>query len=512
MSGIPGCRVQRIVWLLISVLFLAACAGGPVATPIVIQDTSAESTLTALARPTVTPSGPTGTPTPTSTPYKRPTDDPVLPLNQPIVRVGDEVFTLGQFRQRVRYERFTALDNARRLIERVGLPNVNLATPGNNPNADTLAAIFNTLSSSDYFGHQVYDNMVRESIIRQEFKARGLVLDPKDVRDYWVRYLDMQLVPNVDAVLPKAEDDYIAMAISYSGMSREAIIQTAEAFVMALDLRPIIARERMGPLSMTQVKVRHILARTQADAEAALAQIKQGADFRLVACKYSTDAATRGKGGEVGYVRRGQFLPGAKNVDPIFDSSAGSIVGPLESPSGWYVVRVRDRRTNADGDAEADVQTILVATESLANEIKSRAQNGEDFGMLACMYSLDNNAGNGGELGYIDPNSLPDQVVQAVMASTGNSLLGPIATRDGVEIIQIEDRKVNVPKPGDIADAETKAFTAWQTDRASSNEVAALSDVWKQAIPGDPLPRDVSPLMREENLGLPTVQPGATPK
>src|SRR5947207_2509902 len=167
--------------------FLVACNARPVATPIVIQDTSGESTLTAAARPTTTPAGPSGTPTPTSTPYSRPTDDPALRLDQAIVRVGDEVFTLGQFRQRVRYERFAALDNARRLIERVGLEKLNFATPGENPTADSIAAIFNTLSNSSAFGYQVYDIMIRESIIRQEFKVRGLVIDPKDLRDYWVR-------------------------------------------------------------------------------------------------------------------------------------------------------------------------------------------------------------------------------------------------------------------------------------------------------------------------------------
>ncbi len=497
-------------WFIVTMLaFLAACAG-PVATPIVIQDTSGESTRTAMARPTNTRSGPTGTPTATSTSYARPTDDPALPLDQPILRVGDEVITLRQFRQRVRYERYAALDSARRLIERVGLEKLNFATSGENPTADSVAAIFNTLANANGFGRQVYDIMIRESIIRQEFKARSLAFDPKDLRDYWVRYLEMQQTPNVDAVLPQAQDEYLTTAMAYSGMPREAINEVFEAFVMGTDLRPVIAKERMGPLSVLQVKARRIVARTQADADAALARLKQGDDFRAVACQYSTDPATKGKAGAVGYVTRGQFLPGTKNVDAVFKAAPGEIVGPLQSPLGWYVVRVNNRRTNPDGDSESDVQAILVATETLANELKSRAQQGEDFAALACAYSLDSNAGNGGDLGYIDPGTLSQQAADAVRASTGNGLLGPLATNQGFEIILIEDRKINVPQPGDIAEAEVKAFTTWQTDKASSTYVAALSDVWKSAIPADPLPRDVSPLMREENFGLPTVQPVAT--
>src|SRR5258706_4779848 len=115
--------------LLLLCLFLSAC--GPAATPIVIQDNSGEATLTARAAPTRTPSGPTRTPTMTPTPYSRPTEDPALALDQPVVRVGDEMITLGQFRQRVRYERFAALDNARRLVERIGLDAFQQTT--NNP-------------------------------------------------------------------------------------------------------------------------------------------------------------------------------------------------------------------------------------------------------------------------------------------------------------------------------------------------------------------------------------------
>jgi parvulin-like peptidyl-prolyl isomerase len=509
MSRSPSVLVFSI---LVLTILLAACVGSaPVATPIVIQETSGESTLTAAVRPTSTRSGPTSTPTATATPYTRPTDDPTLALNQPIARVGDEVITLGQFRQRVRYERFAALDNARRLIERVGIDKLNFATSGENPTADSVAAIFNTLSNSNAFGFQVYDIMVRESIIRQEFKARGLPFDTKSLRDYWVRYLEMQTVPDVDAVLPKARDDYIATATNYSGMPREAITQIFEAFVMSLDLRSVIGKERIGPLSVLQIKARHILARTQADADSAMAQLKKGDDFRLVACQYSIDPATRGNGGEIGYITRGQSLPGAKSVDDIFKASTGDIVGPMQSSLGWYVVRIKDLRTNADGDAEADVLAILVATESLANDLKARAQKGEDFGMLACMYSLDRNAGNGGDLGYIDPARLSDAAAEAIRTSSDYGLFGPFSAAQGFEIVLVEDRKLEMPKPGDISDAEAKAFAAWQTERASSNYVAALNDVWKKAIPADPLPRDVSPLMREENFGLPTVAPTGQP-
>src|SRR5262249_8663372 len=89
-------------------------------------------------------------------------------------------------------------------------------------------------------------------------------------------------------------------------------------------------------------------------------------------------------------------------------------------------------------------------------------------------------------------------------------LFGPIQTKSGFYLILVTDRRVNVPKPEDVDKLRNQAFNDWQAQKASSSYVSALSDVWKTAIPGDPLPRDVSPLMREENFGLPTPNPPST--
>src|SRR5258706_15976517 len=108
---------------------ISAC--GPNATPVVIRDQRVSETRTAVLAPTLTPTGPTPVPTLTSTPYNRPTDDSSLELDRAVVRVGNQTITLGQFRQRVRFERFMSLDSARRLIEELGLPKL-LRDPAQN--------------------------------------------------------------------------------------------------------------------------------------------------------------------------------------------------------------------------------------------------------------------------------------------------------------------------------------------------------------------------------------------
>jgi parvulin-like peptidyl-prolyl isomerase len=497
------------VCLVVTLLALVAC--GPTVTPEVIRDFSRANTLTALARPSATPTGPTLTPTLTSTPYTRPTDPPALDLALPIVRVGEETITLGEFRARVRYERFAALDDARRTIEQVGLAQLNMATPGQNKVADALAGVFNTLANSKAFGYQVYDILVRESIIRQEFRARHLSFKDSDPHDYWIRRFGLQRAPDLDAALKQPLEDYLALATRYSGLSREAILGTAESYVMATLLRPIIAKEHTAAPQVVTIKMGHILTNTQADAEAALKQIHDGADFRGVACRLSIDPTARGKGGDLGYITRGGLVAGLENSDQVIQAAPGDIVGPLQSPSGWYIFRVNDKRKNADGDTEVRLQAIVVASQTLATDIKKQAAAGEDFAGLACAYSLDNTGGNGGELGFVGLETLPLEVARAIQATTANGLLGPIQTSAGFEIVQVEDRQVNIPKPADLDQAQNNAFTQWQNEQAASNRVTVLSDSWHDSIPDDPLPRQVAPFMIEENFGLPTPGPTATP-
>ncbi len=500
--------MRRLLCLILLVGLVSACA--PAATPEVIRYTSSAPTA---VTPSATPTGPTPTATNTSTPYTRPTDDQALRLDQPIVRIGDETITLGQYRQRVRFERFSALDNALRLIQRVGIDKFNfnqMGLEGNNPTAEQVAAVFNTLSNSSAFGYQVYDIMVRESIIRQEFNRRGMKLDPADVQGYWIRRLDLQKVPDINAALPKAEDDFIAQAMNYSGFSRDDILKLAEVQVMSADLRPVIGKENVTAPTVIEFKLHQLVTKSQTDAEAALAALKQGTDFRSVACQYSTDSATRGQGGDLGFKSRGKFLPDVSNPDAVFKANVGDLVGPVQSSLGWYVFRIKDQRKNADGDTELDVQSVLVASQSLANDVKSKAQQGQDFSMLACQYSLDSaTAGNGGDIGWTDPNTLPSDVAQTLKQTNPTGLIGPFSTPQGFMLLSVDDHRVNVPKPEDVDNAESQAYVDWQSKQASSKLVVALSEAWKDAIPTDPLPRDVSPIMREENFGLPTPLPTA---
>lgn len=101
-----------------------------------------------------------------------------------------------------------------------------------------------------------------------------------------------------------------------------------------------------------EIKVRHILftvqqganpAPAKKEAEAALAQLKAGADFAALAKKQSDDPGSKDKGGDLGYITR------QTNFDQTFLAAAfklkkGELSGLVQTSFGFHIIRVDDVR------------------------------------------------------------------------------------------------------------------------------------------------------------------------
>lgn len=97
-----------------------------------------------------------------------------------------------------------------------------------------------------------------------------------------------------------------------------------------------------------------------------------------------------------------------------------------------------------------------------------------------------------------------------LISETGTGLYGVVQTALGYELVEVSERKLEIPQPSDFERAQDKAFADWQASQLASSRVQGLSDAWREAIPEDPLPRQVAPFLVEENFGLPTLIPTGT--
>lgn len=96
-----------------------------------------------------------------------------------------------------------------------------------------------------------------------------------------------------------------------------------------------------------EIKARHILVKTEAQAQKLLDQIKSGADFSELAKKHSIDPAA-GQGGKLqlpsgtDWLPKGTFEKGFEHT--LFKIPVGEVGGPVKSQFGWHLLKVEDRR------------------------------------------------------------------------------------------------------------------------------------------------------------------------
>ncbi|WP_158932918.1 peptidylprolyl isomerase [Acidisphaera sp. S103] len=91
-----------------------------------------------------------------------------------------------------------------------------------------------------------------------------------------------------------------------------------------------------------EVRARHILVTTEAEARKVLEDLKKGADFATVARLVSKDPDAA-KGGDLGFFRREQVWPAFADV--AFSLQPGQIApNPVKNEFGWHVIKVEEKR------------------------------------------------------------------------------------------------------------------------------------------------------------------------
>jgi peptidyl-prolyl cis-trans isomerase C len=112
-----------------------------------------------------------------------------------------------------------------------------------------------------------------------------------------------------------------------------------------------------------RVRARHIVVKTEAEAMAARGRLLRSQDFARLADELNIDA-TKGKGGELGWIRQGLMVPAFERavfglrvgeIGPIVQTSYGFHIGQVEEidaakPKPYELVAVQVRQRVVDGE------------------------------------------------------------------------------------------------------------------------------------------------------------------
>ena len=168
-------------------------------------------------------------------------------------------------------------------------------------------------------------------------------------------YLDNHAPPAAVGEDPAARSRWASRAVMTAvlarqeagrrGLADESDLPTVVADELVGDGTPLAAevqayfeRNRGRYELPEQRRVRHLLCESDEKACSMAEKARSGQPLSDLARQFSTDAGSRGAGGDLGLLRRGE-LAGAVE-DLVFAAETGQVLGPVRSPFGWHVLMV----------------------------------------------------------------------------------------------------------------------------------------------------------------------------
>jgi peptidyl-prolyl cis-trans isomerase SurA len=205
------------------------------------------------------------------------------------------------------------------------------------------------------------------------------------------------------------------------------------------------------------VHLRHILlniapgeaavAAARAKIDTLLKRVRSGEDFAKLARMYSEDPGSAAKGGELGFIQRGDFVK--EFEETAFALQSGEISEVVRTQFGFHIIEFIDRRGE-----KVNARHILIRVATSADDEKAAAalagQLRDDilagkisFEDAAKKYSTDQTTNEkGGDLGWFEADQL--QVVafrEAAKTLQPGELSQPLKTQYGVHLVRLEERR-----------------------------------------------------------------------
>lgn len=232
--------------------------------------------------------------------------------------------------------------------------------------------------------------MKADRVKRKKFPG-GIKVSDKEVKEFYNLYKDS---------LPKAREEYEISNIS--------IIRKVT------DDEKLLAKEK---------------------AQLILDSILKGADFSEMAKRHSVDFQSAKEGGNLGYARRGMFVPAFE--DMAYSLKPGEISPLVETEFGYHIIRLNEKNND-----QINVSHILIdfpklesndlQTISFLKELKSDIEaNKLTFEEAAKKYSQDpETSTKEGYLGFVSIDKLDSSLYVSLKSMQPNDITGPIKIGD----------------------------------------------------------------------------------
>lgn len=210
------------------------------------------------------------------------------------------------------------------------------------------------------------------------------------------------------------------------------------------------------PTMEETVDISHILKLVQPSQEAQqqayeeILQIKeqldQGADFAELAKKYSEDPASAKRGGDLGLISRGDFVPEFETV--AFSLNDGEVSDIVQTQFGFHIIKMMERRGEKIRTRHILIQVMPTEEDEKRvvqelSEIRQQILDGADFGEMALKHSDDENVTE--DKGHLGAFEISKMVVpefkEVIVGLEPGEISEPFKTEFGYHIVKLNDHQ-----------------------------------------------------------------------
>jgi peptidyl-prolyl cis-trans isomerase C len=179
------------------------------------------------------------------------------------------------------------------------------------------------------------DELITRELLLQEARRRGLDQSPS-IRQRLARHKEQLMLEELTKDIA-----------TEAGERDEMTDQELELYYVA---------HAVTLLANEQIRLAQIIVPTVDQAKDLKQQLDQGADFGKLAQRFSTDTATKSKGGDVGIYKKGAVEP---EVEPaLVLLKPGTVSDPIKTSRGVHLIKIVSREIT-DKDEHAAVRQRL---------------------------------------------------------------------------------------------------------------------------------------------------------
>ncbi len=163
------------------------------------------------------------------------------------------------------------------------------------------------------------DELIKKELLYQEALKKGL---------------------DKDAEFKEKVEDFKKISLISQVLEKE--IET-KVTVTEQDVKDYYEKHKNELAAISQIRAKHILVKTEAEAKKILESIKKGEDFGKLAQKYSIDKGSAKNGGDLGFFSAGQMVPEFEAAAAQLD--IGKVSEPVKTKFGYHIIKVVDKKT-----------------------------------------------------------------------------------------------------------------------------------------------------------------------